>query len=331
MLGFRPSMLCFDFGSANLRVGSEQQVLVTQATRAVVYAPKSGKRSIVALGNSAKDMQGRLPSILQELPLVQDGGLQDVDCLQELVRQLIIQVKDRLLWANQQVCITIPYAANQFEKQVFVQMMKNAGAGKVHFVNRAIAAAEALEIPYHEPHGHCVIDIGAHTMEMTILSCGTIVHSKLVKLGGGVLDQSLLRYLRKKFEIDISKAQACQLKEKYGQAYPDTTKLEPVVIRGKNSKTGYPIQVFISQYEIHLGLGEGLQILLESISGFLEEITLELSTDIAETGIVLIGGGALLGDLEIAVTEHTNILTIVPENPDELCVVGALSYREKLE
>ena len=329
MLGFRPSMLGFDFGSANLRVGSEQQVLVTEATRAVVYSPKSGKRSIVALGNSAKEMQGRLPNILQELTLVQDGSLQDVDCLQELVRQLIIQVKDRLLWANQQVCITIPYAANQFEKQVYAQMMKNAGAGKVHFVNRAIAAAEAMEIPYQEPHGHCVIDIGAHTMEMTILSCGTIVQSKLVKLGGEVLNQSLLCYLRKHFSIEISKAQAALLKEKFGHAYPNKNAVESILVRGKDSQSGYPTQVLVKSMDIQLGLGEGLQILLEAISTFLDEISLELSTDIAETGIVLIGGGALLEGLDQAVTEHTNILTIVPENPEQQCVVGALVYIDK--
>ena len=323
MLGFRSVDFCFDFGSANIRISSiNKGVLITEASRAVVYQG-TGKPDIIALGDTALDMHGKLPKSLDMVYLVRDGVIQELFCLEYLVREMLGQIQENIIWAVQHVYITVPNVANDVEKQHMRELMKKLGINRVHFISRAMAGATTLQIPYQQPHGYCIVDIGAHTMEMTILSCSDIVANKLVKLGGSNLDQSLCRYIRENHNMEISSEQARILKEQYGCAIPDMAQTELVEIRGKSIETLFPEMKYIPTYEIHKGIGNGLQLLVDAIEEFIEHVPLELSTDVAQIGIVLVGGGALLPDIDLAITNVINILTIIPENPHQACVLGA--------
>jgi rod shape-determining protein MreB len=325
MLGFRSVDFCFDFGSANIRISSiPKGVLITEASRAVVYHG-TGNPDIIALGDTALDMHGKLPKSLEMVYLVRDGVVQESFCLEYLVREMLGQMQENIIWAMQQVYITVPNVANDVEKQNLRELMKKLGINRVHFINRAMAGATTLKIPYQQPHGYCIIDIGAHTTDMTILSCSDIVANKLVKLGGSNLDQALSRYIRENYNIEISSEQARKLKEQYGCAIPDMEQTELVEIRGKSLETLFPEMKYIPRYEIHKGIGNGLQLLVDAIEEFIEHVPLELSTDVAQIGIVLVGGGALLPEIDVAITNVINILAIIPENPHETCVLGASS------
>jgi rod shape-determining protein MreB len=262
----------------------------------------TGNPDIIALGDTALDMHGKLPKSLEMVYLVRDGVVQESFCLEYLVREMLGQMQENIIWAMQQVYITVPNVANDVEKQNLRELMKKLGINRVHFINRAMAGATTLKIPYQQPHGYCIIDIGAHTTDMTILSCSDIVANKLVKLGGSNLDQALSRYIRENYNIEISSEQARKLKEQYGCAIPDMEQTELVEIRGKS-----------------------LQLLVDAIEEFIEHVPLELSTDVAQIGIVLVGGGALLPEIDVAITNVINILAIIPENPHETCVLGASS------
>lgn len=327
MFGFRTAEFAIDLGSSHIRIANlEQGLLVSEASRAVVYQQdKKGERIVLAHGNAVLPMHGRIPKPLEEVLVIRDGAVWDRDCLRELIRSLMVQANQRLLWVNQQLVICLPNQANLVEKKNLQKIFKEAGGGKIRFVNRSMAAASALNIPFQEPHGHFIVDIGAHTTEMTILSCSAVVQNKLIKVGGESLSKGIVRHLRNKFRIEISLQQAERLKEEYGSAIwirEDTGEL--IEVKGISVEESFPDSQLIDRREIVEGLSAGLKLLAENIQDFLDEVPLELAADIADAGIILIGGGALLEDIDDAVRNFTNLPVIIPEDPRSLAVIGAL-------
>lgn len=326
MFGFRTAEFAIDLGSSHIRIANlKQGLLVSEASRAVVYQQDKGERVVLAYGNLVLPMHGRIPKPLEEVLAIRDGAVWDRDCLREIIRSLMVLANQRLLWVNQQLVICLPSQANLVEKKNLQKIFKEAGGGKIRFVNRAMAAASALNIPFHEPHGHFIVDIGAHTTEMTILSCSDVVQNKLIKLGGEALSKGLVRHLRDKFKIEVSLQQAERLKEEFGSAVwirEDTGEL--IEVKGLSIETSFPDSLLIDRREIVEGLGAGLKLLVENIQAFLDEVPLELAGDIADVGIVLIGGGALLEGIDDAIRNYTNLPVIIPEEPKSLAVTGAL-------
>lgn len=327
MFGFRTTEFAIDLGSSHIRIANvEQGLLVSEASRAVVYQQdRKGERVVLAHGNLVLPMHGRIPKPLEEVLAIRDGAVWDRDCLREMIRSLMVQANQRLLWVNQQIVICLPNQANLVEKKNLQKIFKEAGGGKIRFVNRAMAAASALNIPFHEPHGHFIVDIGAHTTEMTILSCSEVVQNKLIKLGGESLSKGIVRHLRDKFRIEISLQQAERLKEEQGSAiWIQENTGELIEVKGISVNSSFPDSQLIDRREIIEGLSPGLKLLAENIQDFLDEVPLELAGDIADAGIVLIGGGALLEDIDDAIRNFTNLPVIIPEEPRSLAVIGAL-------
>ena len=326
MFGFKTKEFAIDLGSSRIRIADKEHVLlVSDASTAILYQHEKVERIVLAYGNNAEEMHGKIPKPLQEISAIRDGAVWDKECLREIMRNLMVQVNERLLWVNQPICICVPAQANLVEKKIIQKIMKEAGGGKIRFVNRAMATAQSIQIPFHEPHGHLIIDIGAHITEMTLLSCSDVVKSQLIKIGGEVLSLGIVRHLRKKKGIEISLLQAETIKEKYGAALWDSeVGADEFEIKGKSVRSSFPKAVWICPQDVIEGLGEPLQALLEAIQEFLDAVPLEVATDIAQTGIVLVGGGAKLRDLDEAIALHTNLPVIIPENPESLCVIGAL-------
>lgn len=318
------SNYCLDFGSANIRIGAfKSGVLLTEASCAVTFISEDGERSIVALGNSALEMYGRLPKVLQHSYLVKDGSLVDVESMIELVRQLFIQVQERLLWANQQVTICHSALMNSEERNGFIHLMKMAGVRRVRFVPRVLAIATALELEIQEPQGRCIIDVGAHLTEIGLISCGVVVKSAVLKIGGDTFSQSLLRYLRQKYAIEISIRQADKLKEIYGSCAVGVEGIEQIEVRGRSLSDNFPTLLYLSQTELCEGLQAGLNMWLTAVSEFFEEVPIELSTDIVHTGIYLVGGGSQVEGFDWMLSQRVKFMVIMPDNPAELCITGA--------
>jgi rod shape-determining protein MreB len=318
------SNYCLDFGSANIRIGAfKSGVLLTEASCAVTFMSEDGERSIVALGNSALEMYGRLPKVLQHSYLVKDGSLVDVESMIELVRQLFIQVQERLLWANQQVTICHSALMNSEERNGFIHLMKMAGVRRVRFVPRVLAIATALELDIQEPQGRCIIDVGAHLTEIGLISCGVVVKSAVLKIGGDTFSQSLVRYLRQKYAIEISIRQADKLKELYGACTVHPDGVEQIEVRGRSLSDNFPTLLYLSHAELCKGLQAGLNMWLTAVSEFFEEVPIELSTDIVQTGVYLVGGGSQLEGFDWTLSQRVKFMVFMPDNPAELCITGA--------
>lgn len=318
------SNYCLDFGSANIRIGAfKSGVLLTEASSAVTFTSEEGERSIVALGNSALEMSGRLPKVLQQSNLVKDGNLVDVESMIELVRQLFIQVQERLLWANQQVTICHSALMNTEERNSFVHLMKMAGVRRVRFVPRVLAIATALELDIQEPQGRCIIDVGAHLTEIGLISCGVVVKSAVLKIGGDTFSQSLVRYLRQKYAVEISIRQADKLKEQFGACLVDAGNDLQIEVRGRSLSDNFPTLLYLSQSELCHGLQAGLNMWLTAVTEFFEEVPIELSTDIVQTGIYLVGGASQLDGFDWMLSQRVKFMVFMPDNPAELCITGA--------
>jgi rod shape-determining protein MreB and related proteins len=325
MFGFRTKEFAVDLGSSNIRIAvSDQGVLAIEATRAIVYVQENGEQVVLAVGNAAADMHGKMPSSLKEVSPIRDGMVQDFYSMREILKLMIIQVNDRLLWANQHIRICIPFVANLTEQKSLKKLLKEAGASKVSFVNRSVAAATSIDLPFHEAHGHMIVDIGSHTTEISVLSCGDVVESKFIKIGGENLNQGIVRHIRKVAGIEISLCQANDLKKKYGSAMQNRAIEGKIEIKGLSVQSNFPKSTVINTSEITVGLGGGLQLLIEAIQSFLDDTPLELASDIAQIGVVLIGGGALLRDIDEAISEKTNLPVVIPDSPELASVLGAL-------
>ena len=247
---FSSSNYCIDLGSTNVRMGSSKNgVILTQASHGITFTDEQGETSILALGNAALEMYNRIPKILRHTSLIKDGSVHDYGCLVELMKQLFMQMQERMLWVNQQVTLCVSESQNDAEKEQMVQVLKQSGVRKVKMTTRLLAIARALELPIDEPQAHCIVDIGGHTTEIGIISCGALIRSRLLKIGGDTFSLALLRYLRKHFDVEVSVRQADRLKENFGAA--DTlSSSKSVEVIGRSVEEAFPTIKHVPQNHV---------------------------------------------------------------------------------
>ncbi len=322
-MDFTTHQFCVDLGSSNIRVGSPKSgVILTQASLGVTFTNEMGEISILALGNSALEMFGRIPKILRHVQLVKDGSINDLGCTIELLRQIFLQLQERFTWMNQHVVVCLDETANEAEKNTVSQLLKQVGVRKIRFVSRLLAIGTALHLPLAQPQAHCIIDIGGHTSEIGVVSCGVVVRTRLIKIGGDAFSLALVRHIRKYMGIEISIRQADKLKEQFGNLSHNSS-ADVVEVLGKSVADGFPSIQHISMTEVQKGLLVGVEMWLSAVESFFDELPIELSTDIAHTGVVLVGGGAKLGDLDWVLSNRLRLMVVAPEKGDELCLLGS--------
>jgi len=320
---FTSSSYCIDLGSSNIRVGSMKNgVILTQASHGITFTDEHGETSILALGNAALEMYGRIPKVLRHSQLLKDGSVHDFGCLVELMKQLFLQLQERMLWVNQQATLCLAESLNEAEKSQMLQLLKQAGVRKVKVVSRLLAVASALEVPFDMPQGHCIVDVGGHTTEVGIVSCGSIIRSRLLKIGGDTFSLALVRHLRKVFGIEISIRQADSLKENFAAAQRCISE-KTVEVIGRSVEKGLPIIKHIPQHQICKGVLIGIEMWLGALESFFDELPIELSTDLLQTGIFLVGGSAKLEHLDWVLSQRLGLMVIAPDTPEELCLIGA--------
>jgi rod shape-determining protein MreB len=238
------------------------------------------------------------------------------------MRQLFSQLQERTLWVNQQVLLCVSEASNDAEHNQFSQLLRQVGVRKFRYVSRLMAIGTALQLPLMDPQAHCIIDIGGHTTEIGVVSCGSVVRSRQFKIGGDTFSLSLLRYLRKKYDVEISIRQADRIKEQFGSA-KSTDGTEVVEIFGRSIAKSFPKIEHIPLFEIQKGIAIGIDMWISAVEGFFDELPIELSTDIAQTGVVLVGGGAQLAEIDWVLSNRLRMMVVVPEGCSELCLTGA--------
>lgn len=323
LLGWFSTDLAIDLGTANTLVYVKGQGIVLNEPSVVAIAHVKGRRQVMAVGDEAKMMLGRTPENIAAIRPLRDGVIADFDVAESMIKHFIRKAHNNSNFAAPQVLICVPSGATAVERRAIQESAENAGARKVFLIEEPMAAAIGAGLPVNEPTGSMVVDIGGGTTEVAIISLGSVVYSRSVKVGGDAMDQAITSYIRRNHNLLIGDATAERIKMQLGSACPpfdgDGVMLE---IRGRDLMNGVPKEVLVSERQISEALAEPVGAIVEAVRIALERIAPELAADIVDRGVVLTGGGALLNNLDFILRTSTGLPFLVAENSLACVVLG---------
>ncbi len=310
-----------DLGTTSILIFVEGKGIVVSEPNAVSFDTDTGK--LLAIGQKAADMIGRNPDSITVVKPMKSGVISDFTATKAIVRVLLYKVcKNMVLKPNVVVCM--PSTVTNLEKRTILDLVTAAGAGRACLIEEPLAAALGAGLDIRRPMGTMVVDIGGGTADIAVVTMGSISISKSVKIAGNILDEDIIRYLRRERNIVIGEKTAENIKKQIGCAYLRDVELA-IEIKGKHYITGMPMTAEVNTTEIYLAMREHLETIAEGIRSVLEVTPPELAGDISETGILLTGGGALLDGMDKLIEEKTGIHVIVPDSPLE-CVARGTGY-----
>lgn len=323
VMGAMSPDMAIDLGTASTFIHVRGRGVVCREPSAIaIHEDKRGNRRVLAVGHQARAMLGRTPADIQVLRPLKDGAIADFEVTEALLRHLMLQVQGRRLWVGPRVAVCIPFGTTEVERRAVRESAEASGAREVHLVEQPLAAAVGAGLPVREAQGSMVVDIGAGTTEIAVLSLGGIVYSRVLKVGGEALDQAIVLYTRERHGLLIGPQTAESVKLKLGAAIvDDPDRRHPV--KGRDLARGLPRAAEMSAAEIGEALQEPVHLIVEAVLSSLEHTPPDLAADIAETGIVLTGGGAQLRGLDRLLSDSTNLPVVVSEEPEATVVTGA--------
>ncbi len=309
--------LSIDLGTANtlIYMRSKGIVLNEPSVVAIRNNPDGGPRTIEAVGAAAKGMLGRTPSNIEVIRPLKDGVIADFTTTEKMLQHFIRKVhKSRLFKPSPKVLVCVPCGATQVERRAIRESAQSAGALKTYLIEEPLAAALGADLPIKEACGSMVLDIGGGTSEVAVLSLNGIVYSSSVRIGGDKLNESIINYIRRNYGVLIGESTAERIKHEIGSAYPGK-EMQELEVKGRNLSEGIPKSFSVNSNEILEALQDPLHGIISAVRTALEQTPPELGADVAERGIVLTGGGALLRDLDRLITEETGIPVVVADDP----------------
>ena len=310
--------LSIDLGTANTLIYVRGQGIVLNEPSVVAIRSErvpGGSRSIAAVGNDAKLMLGRTPGHIQAIRPLKDGVIADFTVTEKMLQHFIHKVHEtRFLRPSPRVLVCVPCGSTQVERRAIRESAAGAGARDVFLIEEPMAAAIGAGMPVSEASGSMVLDIGGGTTEVAVISLNGIVYSESIRIGGDRFDEAIINYVRRNYGTLIGEATAERVKHSIGSAYPgnEVTELE---VRGRNLAEGIPRSFVLNSNEILEALQEPLSGIVGAVRTALEQTPPELGSDVAERGMVLTGGGALLRDLDRLLMEETGIPVIIADDP----------------
>jgi rod shape-determining protein MreB len=276
---------------------------------------QSGSKVVVAVGLEAKRMLGRTPGNIVAIRPLKDGVIADFHVTEKMLQHFIHKVHEtRFLRPSPRVLVCVPCGSTQVERRAIKESALSAGAREVYLIEEPMAAAVGAGLPVAEASGSMVVDIGGGTTEVAIISLNGIVYSASVRIGGDRFDDAIINYIRRNYGSLIGEATAELIKKEIGCAYPGS-EVKEMEVRGRNLAEGIPRSFTLNSNEILEALQEPLSGILSGIRAALEQAPPELAADIAESGMVLTGGGALLKDIDKLLIEETGLPVIIAEDP----------------
>ena len=317
ILGYFSNDLSIDLGTANTLVYASGKGVVLNEPSVVALRSENGKptKTVVAVGTDAKAMLGRTPGSIEAIRPLKDGVIADFIVTEAMLQAFIKKAhSSRYFRPNPRVLVCVPYGSTQVERRAIRESAEGAGARKVFLIEEPMAAAIGAGLPVHEARGSMVVDIGGGTSEIAVLSLNGIVYGNSVKIGGDTFDESIINFIRRNYGILIGEATAERIKHEIGSAYPGDSVSE-ISVKGRNLSEGVPRTFTLNSNEILESLQEPLQSIANSLKSALEQTPPELGSDIAERGIVLTGGGALLNNIDKLLAEETGLPVLLADNP----------------
>ena len=315
--GYFSSDLSIDLGTANtlIYVRDRGIVLNEPSVVAVQDDDSRGGKVIVAVGADAKMMLGRTPGNITAVRPMKDGVIADFTYTEKMLQHFIGKVHDnRLLKPSPRVLVCVPVGSTQVERRAIRESAEGAGARTVAIVSEPMAAAVGAGLPVQEARGSMVLDIGGGTSEVAVISLNGIVYAQSARIGGDRFDEAIMNYVRRNYGILIGESTAERINIDIGSAYPGQTVRE-ISVKGRNLSEGVPRSFTLNSNEILEALQEPLQGIVGAVKQALEQTPPELGSDVADRGIVVTGGGALLRDIDKLITEETGVPVVIAEDP----------------
>ena len=310
------SDLAIDLGTANTLVYARGKGIVVNEPSIVAINKNSGE--VEAVGKEAKEMLGRTPGNIVAIKPMKDGVIADFKVTEKMLNYFIQKAHNRKMLVHPRIVIGVPSEITQVEKRAVMDSAYRAKASEVHLVEQAMVAAIGAGLPITEPSGNMVVDIGGGTTDIAVISLSGIVYSRSVRMAGNQLDEAIMNYLKRKYNLLIGERTAEQIKIEIGSAYP-LEKPMTMEIKGRNLIEGVPKTITVDDSEIREALSECVSTIMNAIRVALERTPPELSADISDRGIVLTGGGALLKNLDKRIREETGLPVSIADDP--LCSV----------
>jgi rod shape-determining protein MreB len=311
--------MAIDLGTANTLVYVRGVGIVLNEPSVVAINTRDNRA--LAVGLEAKRMIGRTPSHIQAIRPLRDGVIADFDITEKMLRYFIKKVQPRR-WARPRIIICVPSGITGVERRAVEEAAYHAGARRAYTIEEPMAAAIGVDLPINEPTGSVIVDIGGGTSEVAVISMGGIVVSRSARVGGDELDESIVNFVKKEYNLLMGDRTAEQLKIAIGSAWPFSD--EPnAEVRGRDLVTGLPKTVVITAAEVREAIEEPVQGVVDAIKFCLDKTPPELAADVMDRGIVLTGGGALLRGLDVRIANETGTPVITADNPLHSVVIGS--------
>ena len=317
-----------DLGTSSVLVFVKNKGIVLREPSVVAVEKITGR--IYAVGEEARRMLGRTPGKILAIRPLKDGVISNFDITERLLRHFLKKVVGNKLFFKPRVVVCVPSGVTEVEKRSVIEATESAGARHTWLIEEPLAAAIGAGIDIAQPRGNMVVDIGGGTTDVAVISLGDSVLSESIKVAGDKFDESIVRYMRKKHNLLIGERTAEEMKIRIGTAYPRKEQVY-IDVKGRNLISGLPQQMTVGSNEMIDALEEPLQQILETVRNHFEKTPPELASDIAENGICLTGGGALLYGMDKLVAEHTKVPCYVAEDPISCVAIGTGKVLENLD
>ena len=306
--------LAIDLGTASTLIYMKGKGIVCNEPSVVAVRRDSRGKKVLAVGTEAKAMLGRTPGNITAIRPLKDGVIADFEITEDMLKYFIKKVHNRSFMVRPRIIVCVPSGITQVEKRAVRESVQSAGANEVYLIEEPMAAAIGAGLPITEPSGNMIVDIGGGTTEIAVISLAGIVHSKSIRVGGDKLDEAIVQYIKRKYNMAIGTGVAEHIKMSLGIALIDDER-QTMEIKGSNLVTGIPTTMEIGDEEIRESLNDSINTIIDAIKHVLEITPPELAADLVDKGIVLAGGGALLKNLDVIIREETKLPVTIADDP----------------
>ena len=328
LLRYFSNDLAIDLGTANTLVFANKKGIVVREPSVVVVNKLTNR--IEAVGAEAKEMLGRTPGNIESIRPMKDGVIADFEVTERMLEYFIKKAHGRKMYVHPRIVIGVPSEITQVEKRAVKDSAMRAGASEVFLVEQAMMAAIGAGLPITEPSGNMIVDIGGGTTDVAVISLAGTVYSRSVRIAGNEMDDAVIQYLKRKYNLLIGERTAEEVKVEVGSAFPlkEQMKME---IKGRDLVEGVPKTLVVTDEEIRESLAEPVTTIVEAVRMALERTPPELSADIMDKGIVLSGGGSLLLGLDQRLRNETGLPVVLAEDPLSSVVLGTGRVLEEID
>ena len=321
--------MAIDLGTANTLVVVKGKGVVLNEPSVVAVVDEKGKKSVIAVGDEAKTMLGRTPGNIQAIRPLKNGVIADFIVTEEMIKHFIKKVHKKKSFANPRILICVPTGSTPVERKAIQDSALAAGARRVQLIEEPIAAAIGANLPIQEATGSMVVDIGGGTTEIAVMSLGGVVYSNSMRIAGDSMDQALIHYMRKKFNLLIGDASAEKLKKEIGTAL--ATSNNTYQVKGRDLRSGTPKEISLKEEDTAEALNQTLSQIMAGIKDALENTPPELSADLVDMGLTLTGGGALLKNMDKFIAKETGLPVQIADDPLACVAIGTGKALEQEE